>query len=100
MPTTLKNKRELRAILLALMCMSEPLCAYAQRLTRLTQTGARVQIFCSEKVYGDLLAQIGGDAVEVFSILGQPNQDPHLFEADASVARRVAHAQLVVYNGA
>src|SRR5260364_102025 len=60
--------------------------------------GARVQIVCAEKVYGDVLAQIGGDAVEVFSILGQPNQDPHLFEADASVARRVAHAQLVVYN--
>src|SRR5260363_39940 len=94
MPTNMNNKRALRAVLLAILCMSAALCASAQRLTR------RAQIVCAEKVYGDVLAQIGGDAVEVFSILGQPNQDPHLFEADASVARRVAHAQLVVYNGA
>src|SRR5260364_81479 len=92
MPTNMNNKRALRAVLLAILCMSAALCASAQRLTRRAQTGARVQIVCAEKVYGDVLAQIGGDAVEVFSILGQPNQDPHLFEADASVARRCSCA--------
>src|SRR5260364_74637 len=64
MPTNMNNKRALRAVLLAILCMSAALCASAQRLTRRAQTGARVQIVCAEKVYGDVLAQIGGDAVK------------------------------------
>ncbi len=80
--------------------MTAALSAYAQNHPHHAQTGARVQIVAAEKVYGDALAQLGGDTVEVLSILNQPNQDPHLFEADTGVARRIARAQLVIYNGA
>src|SRR5260364_42149 len=34
MPTNMNNKRALRAVLLAILCMSAALCASAQRLTR------------------------------------------------------------------
>ena len=44
--------------------------------------------------------QIGGPNVVVSSILSNPNQDPHEFEASASIARQVADADLVIYNGA
>jgi zinc/manganese transport system substrate-binding protein len=59
-----------------------------------------IRIVAAENVYGDICKQIGGDDVAVESILSNPNQDPHEFEASASVARDIARAQLIVYNGA
>ena len=38
--------------------------------------------------------------VKVTSILSNPDQDPHLFEASPSVARALSAAPIVVYNGA
>lgn len=60
----------------------------------------RVAVVASTNVYGDLAAQIGGDHVAVMSVLSNPNQDPHEFEASAATARAVADAGLVIYNGA
>jgi zinc/manganese transport system substrate-binding protein len=59
-----------------------------------------VRIVAAENVYGNIAEQIGGPNVAVSSILSNPNQDPHEFEASASTARRVADAALVIYNGA
>jgi zinc/manganese transport system substrate-binding protein len=61
---------------------------------------APLSVVAAETVYGDLVRQLGGDAVSVVSILNNPAQDPHLFEAGASAARAVAGAGLAVYNGA
>ena len=61
---------------------------------------APLHIVAAEAVYGDIAAQVGGDAVSVTSILSNPAQDPHLFEAGASAARAIADAQLVIHNGA
>ncbi len=61
---------------------------------------APLPVLAAENFYGDLVEQIGGRDVAVFSILQSPSQDPHAFEASASTARRVAEARLVVYNGA
>jgi len=61
---------------------------------------APIRIVAAESVYGDVAAQIGGLNVEVVSILTNPSQDPHEFEASASTARRVADARIVIYNGA
>ena len=58
-----------------------------------------VSIVAAENFYGDVARQIGGNAVKVTSILSNPDQDPHLFEASPSVARSLAVARIVVYNG-
>lgn len=58
-----------------------------------------VTIVAAENFYGDVAHQIGGAAVQVTSILRNPDTDPHLFEASPSVARAIAAAQIVVYNG-
>jgi zinc/manganese transport system substrate-binding protein len=58
-----------------------------------------INIVAAENFYGDVARQIGGNLVAVTSILSNPDQDPHLFEADPSVARAISNAQLVVYNG-
>ena len=61
---------------------------------------ARIPVVAAENFYGDIAAQIGGAHVTVTSILANPDQDPHLFEADASTARALAQAKIVIVNGA
>ncbi|MGH6968128.1 MAG: metal ABC transporter solute-binding protein, Zn/Mn family [Stellaceae bacterium] len=58
-----------------------------------------VPIVAAENFYGDVARQIGGSDVRVTSVLSNPDADPHLFEAGTSVARAVATAHFVVYNG-
>lgn len=59
-----------------------------------------VRIVAAENVYGDIASQIGGPLVSVVSILTNPDQDPHLFEASPRTARDLAAAQIVIVNGA
>jgi zinc/manganese transport system substrate-binding protein len=58
-----------------------------------------IDIVAAENFYGDVAGQIGGPEVHVTSILSNPDQDPHLFEASPSVARALSAARIVVYNG-
>jgi zinc/manganese transport system substrate-binding protein len=50
-------------------------------------------------VWGDITKQIGGDHVNVTSILSDPNADPHEYEADAKTGAALSKAKLVVENG-
>ncbi|KMY85610.1 Zinc ABC transporter, periplasmic-binding protein ZnuA [Candidatus Paraburkholderia calva] len=61
---------------------------------------APVPVVAAENFYGDVIRQLGGDHVQVKSILSNPDQDPHLFETSPKTARALQHAALVVYNGA
>jgi zinc/manganese transport system substrate-binding protein len=60
----------------------------------------RVHIVAAENCYGDVAAQIGGGDVAVTSILSNPDQDPHLFEASPSTAKALVDAAIVIMNGA
>jgi zinc/manganese transport system substrate-binding protein len=57
-------------------------------------------IVAAENFYGDVAQQVAGSNATVISILSNPDQDPHLFEASPSVARSLSGAAIVVYNGA
>lgn len=61
--------------------------------------GAPVPIMAAENFYGDIAQQVGGPGVKVTSVLSNPDQDPHLFEASPSVVRGISAARIVVYNG-
>ena len=56
-------------------------------------------IVAAENFYGDLARRVAGPHAEIVSILSNPDQDPHLFEADASTARALAKARVVISNG-
>ncbi|MBV8094518.1 MAG: zinc ABC transporter substrate-binding protein [Acetobacteraceae bacterium] len=58
-----------------------------------------ITVLAAENFYGDVAQQIGGPDVKVTSILSNPDQDPHLFEASPSVARSISAAAIVIYNG-
>jgi zinc/manganese transport system substrate-binding protein len=76
------------------------LLGLALALTPLTALAEPVTIVAAENFYGDVAKQLGGADVSVTSILSNPDQDPHLFEASASTARRIAEARIVIFNGA
>jgi zinc/manganese transport system substrate-binding protein len=59
-----------------------------------------IAVVAAENFYGDIARQIGGDRVTVTSIMSNPDQDPHLFETTPGIVRKIAAAQVVVYNGA
>ncbi|RZU61693.1 metal ABC transporter solute-binding protein, Zn/Mn family [Zhihengliuella halotolerans] len=56
-------------------------------------------VVASTSVYGDVAARIGGDEVEVESIISTTAQDPHSYEATAQDKLSVSKADLVVGNG-
>jgi zinc/manganese transport system substrate-binding protein len=58
-----------------------------------------IDVVASTNVWGDITKQIGGDHVNVTSILSDPNADPHEYEADAKTGAALSKAQLVVENG-
>ena len=59
-----------------------------------------ISIVAAENFYGDVAQQLAGANATVISILSNPDQDPHLFEASPSVARNLSAAAIAVYNGA
>lgn len=60
----------------------------------------KIAVLAAENFYGDVAQQIGGDRVSVTSVLSNPDQDPHLFEATPAIVRQIAAAKVVIYNGA
>jgi zinc/manganese transport system substrate-binding protein len=72
-------------------------------LTAATQAHAaptRIRILAAESVYGAVAADIAGPAADVESVLKNPAQDPHDFEANPQTARLVAASDIVILNGA
>jgi zinc/manganese transport system substrate-binding protein len=62
-------------------------------------SGGKLQVVAAENFYGDIASQLGGDRVQVVSIMSDPNVDPHEFEADPRDAVATAKANLVILNG-
>ena len=73
------------------------LCAAAARPA---DAADKITIVAAENVYGDIAGQIAGSDASVTSLINNPAQDPHLFEASPSAVRRIADAQIVIVNGA
>jgi zinc/manganese transport system substrate-binding protein len=61
---------------------------------------SKLSVVAAENFYGDIAQQIGGERVDVTSILSNPNQDPHLFETTPTIVRQIAAARIVIFNGA
>jgi zinc/manganese transport system substrate-binding protein len=60
----------------------------------------KIAVVAAENFYGDIARQIGGDRVDVVSIMNNPDQDPHLFETTPGIVRQIANARIVILNGA
>lgn len=57
-------------------------------------------VVASTNVYGDIASVIGGDRVDVTSIISSSAQDPHEYEATAQDQLTISKADLIIENGA
>ena len=60
--------------------------------------GSRLSILATTSMIADAARQIGGNAVEVTSLMA-PGVDPHLYQATARDQSRLQSAHLILYNG-
>src|SRR3990167_10509731 len=60
---------------------------------------ASIQIATAENFYGDVAQSIGSANVSVYSVMSNPNQDPHMFSASPKVAMLIHDANIIVENG-
>jgi zinc/manganese transport system substrate-binding protein len=64
-----------------------------------TADSQKLQIVAAENFWGNIASQIGGDKVEVTSIISDPSTDPHLYESNAHDAAALSRADIVINNG-
>ncbi|WP_405813930.1 zinc ABC transporter substrate-binding protein [Streptomyces sp. NBC_01390] len=60
---------------------------------------SKIVVVASTNVYGDIVEQIGGAKVDVTSIISDPDQDPHSYEANTQNQLALSKAKVVVENG-
>ena len=62
-------------------------------------TSGRIDVVASTDVWGDVAKQIGGDKVEVTSIIDDPDKDPHEYQVSGQNQLALSKAEIVVVNG-
>jgi zinc/manganese transport system substrate-binding protein len=60
---------------------------------------AAIKVVASTNVWGDLASSVGGDKVQVTSIITSPDADPHEYEASTRNQLSLAQATVVIENG-
>jgi ABC-type Zn uptake system ZnuABC Zn-binding protein ZnuA len=58
----------------------------------------RVRAVATTSIVADVVREVGGDRVEVTSLMG-PGVDPHLYRASEGDVRRMGDADIIFYNG-
>ncbi|GAB3795359.1 zinc ABC transporter substrate-binding protein [Humibacter antri] len=59
----------------------------------------RIDVVASTDVWGDVAKQIGGDRVDVTSIIDDPKKDPHEYQATGQNQLALSKAEIVIVNG-
>ena len=73
------------------------LLANRKQTSRLSSS--TIQVVAAENFYGDIAKQLGGNKIQVLSILSNPNADPHEYESSVQDAAAVSKANIVIKNG-
>ena len=58
-----------------------------------------LQVAAAENMWGSIAAQLGGNRVQVRSVITDPSTDPHSYEPTPSDARMLAGAKIAIVNG-
>lgn len=78
---------------------SSPSAQAAPTVIETSAASTPVAVVASTNVYGDIVEQVGGDKVAVTSIISDPAQDPHSYEASTQTQLALSKAQVVIENG-
>lgn len=63
-----------------------------------TNESGKLNVVTTTGMIGDIVKNVGGDYVEVISLMG-PGVDPHLYKASEGDVQRLQSANLIFYNG-
>jgi zinc/manganese transport system substrate-binding protein len=85
--------------LLALLALGAVLLAGCGGGSSEDGAAGRLNVVVAEDFWGSIAAQLGGDRVEVTSIITNPAADPHDYEPSSEDARTMATAQVAIVNG-
>ena len=86
-------------VVLSLALLPTALTACTLGVAQPTPMGSQLKIVASTSVWGSVIEAIGGDSVQVTSIVDNPNQDPHSFEASVRDQAAVNGADLIFVTG-
>jgi zinc/manganese transport system substrate-binding protein len=86
------RKMTLTAILAAMVVMGLPLNTIPSNAQE------KMKVVASFSILGDFVKNVGGDLVEVKSLVG-PNGNPHAFQPTPTDAKAIAEARVVFVNG-
>jgi len=73
-------------------------CGGQSKSSAAAPTGV-LQVVAAENFWGSIASQLGGNRVQVNSVITNPATDPHDYEPTAADARTIAGARMVVVNG-
>jgi zinc/manganese transport system substrate-binding protein len=59
----------------------------------------KLRVVAAENFWGSLAQQLGGERVQVTSIVANPTTDPHSYEPTSNDARTLAGSKMVIVNG-
>src|SRR3954469_8563808 len=62
------------------------------------QAADKLKAVASFSILGDMLRQVGGDRIEVITLVG-PNGDAHVYQPTPTDAKRLSEAKVLVING-
>ena len=94
---SLRRRAAVAAAILALMALLLTACDGSGSSSG--AAGGRLRVVAAENFWGSIAGQLGGDRVDVSSIIVNPDIDPHSYEPSARDARTMAGAQLAIVNG-
>jgi zinc/manganese transport system substrate-binding protein len=60
--------------------------------------GEKLRVVATTSIIGDVVAQVGGEAIELTVLMG-PGQDPHSYAPSAAQLTAVARAHVIFVNG-
>ena len=63
-------------------------------------SNGKLEVVAAENFWGSIAAQVGGDRVDVTSVIASPATDPHDYEPTANDARLIARSGYFIVNGA
>jgi zinc/manganese transport system substrate-binding protein len=87
---------------LAILALALPLlatgCGGGYAATAATGSG-RISVVAAENFWGSIATQLAGNRAQVKSVIVNPDEDPHDYQATTADARRLVTARLAIVNG-
>ena len=95
----MKRRMTLGAVIIAILAVILVLVWGQSKSNQGDNQNSKIKVISSVDFYGEAAKAVLGKYGSVQSVINNPNVDPHDYEPSTKVAKEVAGADLVLYNG-